>query len=158
KKGTLPAEKTDLQFKDTSGRFELVHARDWQLVAHTDQHTVLRLMDRGELVAQVAIAPWQKAAAGQHQPEAQFKATIEMSPGWEQDKLLKEPEVVDLHNGLWTYLVAAEGDLNGVRVLQYFYLVAGPQGDQVVLTFTMTSAQAQKLGSRDLELVRGLSL
>ena len=41
--------------------------------------------------------------------------------------------------------------------MQYFYLVAGPQGEQTVLTFTMTPKQAQKLESRDLVLVRGLS-
>jgi hypothetical protein len=45
-----------------------------------------------------------------------------------------------------------------VRAVQYVYLVAGPGGDQAVLTFTMTPAQTRKLGSRDLEFVRGLLL
>jgi hypothetical protein len=158
KNGVLPQEMTDLHFKDPRGRFELRYARDWQVVGQTPEHLVLRLMDRGEFVAQVSIAPWKKAEPGKHMSEADFKETVAMSPGWEQDKLLKQPEVVALHNGIWAYLVAAEGDLDGVRAVQYWYLLAGPGGDQAVLTFTMTSAQAQKLGSRDLELVRGFTL
>ena len=63
-----------------------------------------------------------------------------------------------LGNGQWAYLVAGEGDLDEVRAVQYFYLVAGPDGDQAMLTFTMTPAQTQKLGGRDLELVRGFLL
>jgi hypothetical protein len=158
KEGPPPREMTDLVCKDPKARYELQHARDWQLVGRTDEHLVLRLMDRGEFVAQVSISPWKKAAPGKHLPEAEFQTLVATSPGWNQDKLLKQPEEVPLHNAQWAYLVAAEGDLDGVRAVQYFYLMAGPAGDQVVLTFTMTSAQAQKLGSRDLELVRGLAL
>jgi hypothetical protein len=158
KEGSPPREMTDLICKDPKDRYELQHARDWQLVGRTDEHLVLRLMDRGEFVAQVSIAPWKKAAPGMHLPEAEFQTLVATSPGWNQDKLLKQPEEIPLHNAQWAYLVAAEGDLDGVRAVQYFYLMAGPGGDQVVLTFTMTAAQAQKLGSRDLELVRGLTL
>jgi hypothetical protein len=156
--GAPKQEMTDLYLKNDRGRFELQYARDWQPVANTGEHLVLRLMDRGEFVAQVSIAARKKAEPGKHLPEAEFKSLVAMSPGWEQDKLLKEPEEVALHNGVWAYLVAAEGDLDGVRVVQYFYLLAGPEGDQLTVTFTMTAAQAQKLGSRDLELVRGVML
>jgi hypothetical protein len=44
------------------------------------------------------------------------------------------------------------GQLDGIKVLQNFYLVAGPNGDQVVLAFTLTPSQAEKLGARDLSM------
>jgi hypothetical protein len=155
--GQPPREMTDVYFKDHRDRFELQHDRSWQLVGRTDEHVVLRLMDRGEFIAQVSIAPWKKSEAGQHLAPADVKAIVANAPGWEQDKLFKDEEV-KLPSGQWGYLVAGEGDLDGVRAVQYFYLVAGPQGDQALLTFTMTPAQTQKLGSRDLEFVRGLML
>jgi hypothetical protein len=74
-----------------------------------------------------------------------------------QEKLLEAEEVKGAMNGNWIYRVAAEGEMNGVAALQYFYLVAGPQGEQLLVTFTMTPAQAQKLGARDLTLLRGLA-
>jgi hypothetical protein len=155
--GPPPREMTDLILKDARDRFELRHAREWQLVARTDDHTVLRLMDRGEFVAQVAIAPWKKAAPGKHLSPDDIKTIVANSPGWEQDKLLKAEEVA-LPDGPWCYLVAGEGDLDGLRAVQYFYVLAAASGEQAILTFSMTPAQTQKLGSRDLELVRGFAL
>jgi hypothetical protein len=147
----------DLVFKDAKDRFELVHSRDWQLVGRTDDHVVLRLMDRGDFVAQVTIAPWKKAETGSHLSPDEVKSIVANSPGWTQDTLIKAEEI-KLPSGQWAYLVAGEGDLDGMRAVQYIYLVAGPGGDQAVLTFTMTPAQTQKLGSRDLEFVHGFTL
>ncbi len=148
---------TDLLFKDVKNRFELRHAREWQIVGRGDAHTVLRLMDRGEFVAQVSIAPWKKAEAGKHLSAEDVKGIAANSPGWTQETLIKAEEI-KLPSDQWAYLVAGEGDLDGVRAVQYFYAVAAPNGDQALLTFTMTPAQTQKLGSRDLEFVHGFLL
>ena len=65
----------------------------------------------------------------------------------------------------WKYHLAAHGDaggaqgqLDGVAVVQNFYLVAAPGGEQVVVAVTMTPKQADKLGARDLTLVGSLEL
>ena len=148
---------TDVLFKDAKGRFEMTHTRDWLLVGCTPEHVVLRLMDRGEFVAQVSIAPWRKAEPTKHPTPDEVKSIVANSPGWAQDTLIKAEEVT-LPSGQWAYLVAGEGDLDGVRAVQYVYFLAGPDGDQAILTFTMTPAQTQKLGSRDLEFVQGFLL
>jgi hypothetical protein len=148
---------TDLLYKDVKNRFQVVHSRDWQLVGSTYEHVVLRLLDAGEFIAQVAIAPWKKAEPGKHLSPDEIKSIVANLPGWAQDTLIKAEEV-KTPSGQWTYLVAGEGDLDGVRAVQYFYVIANSSGAQAVLTFTMTPAQTQKLGSRDLELVHGFVL
>src|SRR5262249_24597397 len=55
-----PEALTQLACADPKGRYELLHAREWQLVGRTDEHLVLRLMDRGEFVAQASLSPWKK--------------------------------------------------------------------------------------------------
>ncbi len=45
-----------------------------------------------------------------------------------------------------------------MAVLQNFYVVAAPSGEQVVLVFTMTPKQVDKLGARDLSLVGSLDV
>ena len=150
-------ELTDLEFKDAQGRFELQCSRQWYLVGRSNEHTVFRLMDRGELVAQLTVAPWQKATDGKHLTPDEVKSIVANSPGWNQDTLIKAEEI-KLTSNQWAYLVAGEGDLSSGRAVQYFYFLASPEGNQAMLTFTMTPAQSQKLGSRDLEIVRGFLL
>src|SRR5262249_6657779 len=62
----VPESMTQVTYADAKKRFDLVHSRDWQTVAQTDDHLVLRLMERGDLVAQVTVAPWKKAEAKKH--------------------------------------------------------------------------------------------
>ena len=62
----------------------------------------------------------------------------------------------DLRPGRYVYRLSAVGKLDGVAVLQNFYLVAAPDGTQFVVTFTLTPKQAEKLGARDLGFVGSL--
>jgi hypothetical protein len=147
---------TQLVYQDAKKRFDLVHGRDWQIVGQTDDHLVLRLMERGDFVAQATLTPWKKHPAGKHLSGAEFTQIIAKTPGWEQDKVLEAKEI-EAPKEHWIYRVAAEGQLDGLKALQYFYLIAGPQGDHLLVAFTMTPSQAQKLDTRDLVLIRGIT-
>ncbi|MBV9123010.1 MAG: hypothetical protein JO112_06620 [Planctomycetes bacterium] len=150
--GDPPATMLQLQYHDAQGRFDLIYAREWQMVAQTAEHLVLRLLDQGEFVAQVTITPYPKAQPGTHlKPEA-FQEAMANTPGWEQGEVLQYGEVPS-EPGRWIYRLSALGRMDGMKLLQNFYLVAGPGGDQVVLAFTMNQTQADKLGTRDLTLV-----
>ena len=48
--------------------------------------------------------------------------------------------------------MSALGSMDGTAVLQNFYLVAGPNGDQVVIAVTLAPKKAEQLGGRDLSL------
>ena len=124
---------------------------DWQLTAQTPSHVVLRLMERGDFVAQATLTPWPAAEKGKHLTPDEFRAAMEETPGWEPEEELQASEVP--LEGMWVYRLSSAGKLDGLKVTQNFYLVAGPNGDQVVLTFTMTPAQVVKLGTRDVNMV-----
>src|SRR5262249_53751897 len=70
-----------LYHRDSRGRFELTYGREWQTVAQTDEHLVLRLMDRGDFVAQATITPWTKTDPGQHMSGEDFQEEIANTPG-----------------------------------------------------------------------------
>src|SRR5262249_43139239 len=103
-------------------------------------------------VAQATITPWAKTPPGKHMSGEDFAQAMAETPGWEQDQVLQAGEV-PAEGGRWVYRISALGELDGLKVMQNFYLVAGPGGEQVVVAFVMTPAQAQKLGTRDLTLV-----
>ncbi len=146
-----PLPMTQLLYRDTKSRFDLVYARDWFTVSQTNEHLVMRMLDRGDFVAQVTITPWSQARLGEHLSGEAFQQQMAKVPGWEQTDVLQVGEVPS-DGGRWIYRLSALGQLEGVKVLQNFYLVAGPGGEQVVLAFTMTQAQAEKLAARDLAL------
>ena len=146
-----PASMTHLYYVDPKNRFDLVYAREWQTVGLTDDHLVLRFLDRGDFVAQVTITPWSRSRPGEHLSPEVFRQAMAKVPGWDQGEILQEGEV-PAESGRWAYRISAMGQLDGIKVLQNFYLVAGPNGEQVVLAFTMTPSQAEKLGARDLSL------
>jgi hypothetical protein len=146
-----PTTMTQLYYCDPKSRFDLVYAREWQTVSETPEHLVMRMLDRGDFVAQVTISPWSRSSPGQHLSGEAFQEQMAKVPNWEQTDLLQVGEV-PAAAGRWIYRISALGQLDGVKVLQNFYLVAGPGGEQVVLAFTMTQAQAEKLAERDLTM------
>jgi hypothetical protein len=154
---TPPLSLTQLDFHDPKGRYALLHAREWHLVSQTETHTVLRLMERGDFVAQVTVTPWTPAGKGKHLSPEDFKDAMAATPGWQPEKELQAGEVPQ-DGGRWVYRLSVLGQLDGVDVLQNFYLIASPDGEQVVVTFSLNPKQADKLGARDLQFVGGLDV
>jgi hypothetical protein len=147
----IPEALTCVDYRDPKGRFDMTYGRDWQVVGQTNERLIVRLMDRGDFVAQATITPWASAAKGKHMTEEEFKDAMNKSAGWEAEKELQVGEV-PADDGKYIYRLSMIGKLDEISVMQNFYLVAGPNGEQVVIAVTLTPRKAEKLGSRDLSL------
>jgi hypothetical protein len=154
----VPNLMTYVEFKDQQGRFDLSMSRDWQLVAKTENHLVLRLVEKGDFIAQATVSVWSKAEPGKHLSVAEFKNVTERTPGWVVEKDLQEGEVPSGDKGRWVYRISALGQLDNVPTMQNYYVVASPGGEQVVVTFSLSPKQAEKLGTKDLSLIGSLEL
>jgi hypothetical protein len=152
------ASMTNLEYHDLKGRFDLLYGREWQITSQSESRLVMRLMERGDFIAQVTITPWSNAGKGKHMTPEEFRTRMNDTPGWELEKELQAGDVPGQGEGRWIHRVSLLGTLDGVNVLQNFYLVAGPEGDQVVVAFSMTPKQADKLGARDLSLVTSMEV
>ena len=141
-----------IEYRHPKGKFELNYRRDWQVVGEPQDRLILRLMDRGDFVAQATITPWESAEQGKHLSPDEFRTLLAKTPGWVLDKELQTGEVPAAAAGHWTYRVSMLGQLDGTAVLQNIYLVAGPNGDQVIVAVTLPPKKADQLGSRDLSL------
>ena len=151
----LPMQLTQLEYRDAKGRFDMLYGRDWQTVSQGNEHVVMRLMDRGDFVAQVTLTPWTKAEKGKHLSAEEFRQAMAETPGWEPEDELQAGEV-PAEGGRWIYRISTLGELDGIKVMQNFYLVVGPEGHQVVLAFTMPPKQADRLGTRDLAMAASI--
>ncbi len=144
-----------LRYADPKGRYSLLHPREWHVTGQTDTHLILRLLEKGEFIAQATVTQWKKAAPGSHAAVADFKRTLADIPGWVPKGGLDDGEVPTAP-GHWLYRVAAQGEMDGLPVVQAFHLLAGPQGDQLVVTFTATPEKQRAVGTRDLGLVNAI--
>jgi hypothetical protein len=77
--------------------------------------------------------------------------------GWKPEKELQAGEVPG-ENGRWIYRYSTSGQMDGVAAVQNCYLIATPEGEQMIVVFTMTPKQADKLAARDLSLVGSLEI
>lgn len=154
-KGEVPPILTYLRYADPKGRYQFVYPREWHITGQTDPHLVLRLLDRGEFIAQATITAWKKADPGKHTPADEFKKAVSEAPGWVVGRVFEDGEL-PTDGGRWLYRVAAEGRIQDKAVVQSFHLLAGPQGDQVVVTIALTPDKLKAVGTRDVGLVNGI--
>lgn len=147
---------TNLAHQDAKKRFTLSHARNWHVVSPEDSpQLVMRYVERGEFLGQVTITTWKKVDPKNAMTLADFAALTEKTPGWAVDKEIERKTLDNTPKGQHAvHRVVASGELDGVRTVQYFYLIVGSGGDQLIATFSVVPTQVQRLGSRDLELVR----
>jgi hypothetical protein len=146
---------THLRHADAKGRYQFVYPRDWHVTGQTDSHLVMRLLDRGEFIAQATVTGWKKAEAGKHTPVEEFKKAVGDSPGWIATRVIEDGEL-PTDGGRWIYRLVAEGKMENLPVVQAFHLIAGPQGDQAVVTFAMKPEQIKAVGTRDVGLVQAI--
>jgi hypothetical protein len=155
-KGEVPAAMKLLRHADPQGRYSLVYPRDWHITGQTDQHLILRLLDRGEFIAQATVVPWKKVDPGKHTPADEFKKAASATPGWSAGRVLEDAETTS-PDGRWLYRILAEGKMDDLPVVQSFSIVAGPRGDQAALTVAMKPEKAKAVGARDRELLNAIT-
>ncbi len=155
-KGDVPAGMTLLRHTDPKGRYSLVHPRDWHITGQTELHLILRLLDKGEFIAQATVVAWKKVDAGKHTPADEFKRAVGGAPGWTVSRVLEDAEVAS-PDGRWLYRIVAEGKMDELPVVQSFNLIAGAQGDQAAVTFAMKPDKVKAVGARDRELVNAVT-
>ncbi len=150
--GKVPAELTNLRYADPDGKYRFDYPREWVIVGRTDEHLVIRLVEKAEFIAQVTLSSWKKADAGKHASADEFKQSFAKRPGWVPAETTQDGAVA-APAGHWLYKVAAKGKQDGVEVLQTFYLLAGPNGDQVAVSVVGSPEKEGKTVAREGQLL-----
>ncbi|MSU78987.1 MAG: hypothetical protein EXS16_12940 [Gemmataceae bacterium] len=155
--GDAPSNLTNIQHGSSKDRFSLRYARDWHVTSPDGgpQMVLRNIDDRGQFVGQVTVSMWKKGDPANVISLEKFAAETERTIGWNQTEETERKELKELPKGHHTaYRVIANGELDGQRAVQYFYLIVSKQGDHLLATFTLPPEQAARLGSRDVEFVR----
>ncbi|MBW3541683.1 MAG: hypothetical protein KY476_15550 [Planctomycetes bacterium] len=136
-------------------KVRLVHGRNWHVYHQRERVAVLRLMDRGSLIAQCNVTPVAPAAPGKHTPEKEFLDDVGTALG-ERLKKIEAAEEVKSQSGRYIFRVVARGEANGLPVHWIYYLCADPSGRQVSLVFAVETSLREKLEGDGLPVVERL--
>lgn len=142
---------------------KLYHDRVWHLFHQGTTVAVLRLMDKGSLVAQCNVSPIGPAPAGKHIGEQQFQEDVQKAIGAEFQKIEKA-EIIPTQDKRFVFRVIASGEanqktskgVNKVPVNWIYYLIADADGRQMVLVFTVENTLIERFQNRDINLALGI--
>lgn len=149
---SLPPERALLEYESTAGHFRLLHDRQWHVMNETADSLAMRLVDRGELVAQCNVTSLEPVKPGGHASLDKFQQDVEKSLSKSFRRFLGVSESVnDL--GYTIYRVAAEGTVDELPIQWNYYLVADAKGRQTVFAFTLESNLVERLGAADAAVV-----
>lgn len=142
---------------------KVYHDRLWHLFHQGSTVAVLRLMEKGSLIAQCNITPIGPAPAGKHIGEQQFQEDLQKAIGPDFQRIEKA-EIIPTEDQRFVFRVIASGEasqktskgVNKIPVNWIYYLVANPEGRQMVLVFTVETTLLDRLQSRDVNLALGI--
>ncbi len=118
--------------------------------------TVLKRLERGVVVAQANLVLGPNAGKGRHQDLGQFREDIRRALGSRFGQFVGVGEVDGDPVGGFRYKVAVRGREGDLGVVWNYYLVAGPEGDQLLTIFTLAEDQAKAFADQDLRMIGSL--
>jgi hypothetical protein len=141
-----------LAYDGPAGAYRLHADRRWQIVDERPEMTVLRLVDRGELVAQCNVAPAKAAESGQMMALSRFQSDIQQALGENFGQFLSAA-TEQTPDGATRYRVEAAGRVSELAIRWVYYLVADRQGRQIVFAFTLDEGVLVRFAEADRALV-----
>lgn len=133
--------------------WQFTHDRSWYVIGNHRDLTVLRRVDRGELIAQCNVSVLPKSAPGKQLSLNQFQADVQKALGKSFGEFVQAGQWASEAN-YRVYRVAVRGEVSQLPIHWYYYLVADEHGHQVAFAFTVEYKLAERFDKADEELVR----
>ena len=151
------AELTQLEYESPKGGWEISHDRRWFITRDEENLAILRLIDRGEFVAQCKVHALATSAAGKGTTLAEFQDDIKHGLG-ESFKQFVEAGQRSTEAGYRVCRAVVAGEVADLPIQWTYYLVADKDGHQVVLAFTVEGSLIDRFAGADQELLKTFHL
>ncbi len=145
-----------LSLRPQSGSYEVLYDRRWHITRDEPSVTVLRLIDRGELIAQCNISPLTNAPADKPTTTEDFQADIQKA----LDKHFGSFDSVSsstTSSGLKVLKAVVSGKVSDLPIEWRYYLIADDQGRRIAATFTMETGLVERFAELDAQIIESLS-
>ncbi|MFO0817157.1 MAG: hypothetical protein U1A77_04380 [Pirellulales bacterium] len=141
-----------LQYESTQGRFRALLDRRWRVMLNRHDLTVLRLVDRGDLIAQCNLSRLPALAPGKQLPLEELQDDIKQSLG-KNFRQFVEASQAQTDDGLRVLRASVVGEASDLAVQWNYYHVSNEQGQRLAMVFTFESNLVDRFADIDRPLV-----
>jgi hypothetical protein len=150
-------ESTQLAYDSPQGGWQFLHDRRWFVTRDDANLADLRLLDRGDLMAQCKVSSLPNAPAGKETTLAAFQEDIKHGLGKNFKQFLEAGQSANQAD-YRVFRVLVEGSASDLPIRWIYYLLADKHGHQVVFAFVLESRLMEAFGKADERLLSTVRL
>jgi len=152
----LTPEAERLEQKVADGKFRLLHDRRWYATVEQPNLLVMRLVDRGELVAQCNVSALSRVSPEHHLTLEEFQKDIRFALGERFGEFVSAGQRENA-SGHRVFRVVVRGQVEELPIEWRYYLIAHRDGRRASFVFTVEGPLAERLGDADQQLVHSIA-
>jgi len=155
--GLSPVAKpgdTFLELRSQKGGYELVHDRRWRVMVDRHDVAVMRLIDRGDLIAQCNVSKLPKLPAGEQLTLEGFQEDVRKTLGKNFGQIIEASQQVT-EGGIRVLRVVASGNASELPIQWTYYHLSDDEGSRASLVLTIEADLVERFAAVDRELVSG---
>lgn len=137
-----------LKLESPKGGFRLLYDKRWRVMVDRSDVSILRFVERGDLIAQCNISPLPDSTPGKHLSLEEFKAEIEEALGKNFGQIV-EAKQSKTESGLRVLRIVASGVSSELPIQWIYYHVSSDQGRRAAYVFTFEARLAERFGAAD---------
>lgn len=144
---------TAIELDSPTAGYRFVYDRRWEVMLDRHDATILRLVDRGDLIAQCNISRLPSLPKNQQLSLEGFQADVKRTLGKNFGSIKEAAE--GANRELRILRVVVEGVASELPIRWTYYHVSNESGDRASLVFTMEGSLAEKYAAIEDELLAG---
>ncbi|MEE3370198.1 MAG: hypothetical protein VX346_12740 [Planctomycetota bacterium] len=148
---TLPDDLLLLSFRASQGGFQLLHDRRWRVLTDNPAVSILRCVQRGQLVAQANVSRLADRGDKPVWSPAQLEKKVRTSLGDKFTRIVDSVQRQDAR-GYRILRIRAAGAAEDVKLIWTYWYLANREGGQVSLVITHEQKHAAMLAETDQAL------
>ncbi|HJS08465.1 MAG TPA: hypothetical protein VJ809_12425 [Pirellulales bacterium] len=141
-------DEPPLAYHSAEGKFSFVYDPRWRITREQAESVVMRLVDRGDLVAQCNVSVLPKLNPQQVFTLEQFQKEVQQSLG-KNFRQFEQAAEQKSATGLRMLQVVALGAVAEVPITWHYYLLINEAGQRAAISFTMEDTLADRFGAAD---------
>jgi hypothetical protein len=146
-----------LWYRDSGGRFDLVHDARWRTVEQASGSVVMRLVDHGALVAQCSITALPQVGVADTPTVEEVKRDISRSLDGQFERF-EDATISTRDDGMIVVRVVSAGTAGDLPFLWVHAVLTDEAGRRSSVTFMLEASMAERFGTADADLLASLRL
>ncbi len=147
---------SDLILENPSKRTQLVHDRRWRSVINSPEATILRLLDKGQIIGQCNVLVMPHLSSQDALSLKGFEASVSKAIT-EKGKVVSATQR-KTKNGNLIYSVEAAGVQDNVELTWIYHNVTQPNGQRAMLIITTETDLAETIRDSELKMVDSIEI